>query len=420
MLPLSRKRGMAGWRDRLTNMQQNIHDDADLTPSLLATLRLARSENLGPRQFHALVSRFGSATAALEALPELIGRRGFKKSIKICSLDAAKEEVAKATAFGAQLLSIEDERYPENLAALEDAPPILTMLGQLDRLQEPSVAIVGARNASALGLKFAETLARDLGVAGQTIVSGLARGVDTAAHRGSIETGTIAAIAGGIDQIYPPENRGLYEEIAQQGLLVTEMPFGVPPRAQHFPRRNRIISALSRATIVIEAAKRSGSLITARFALEQGRDVMAVPGSPLDPRCEGTNALISQGATLITSAKDVIEALDLFERRVKVAPVRRESEPRAKDAEQPLPLPPIDGPENRPPSAVPSAASSAAPSADNVAQQVLERLGPSPVEIDELIRRLPIAPNLILSTLLELEIEGKVTRHEGQQISRAG
>ena len=403
---------MAGWRDRLTNMQQNIHDDADLTPSLLATLRLARSENLGPRQFHALVSRFGSATAALKELPELIGRRGFKRSIKICSSDSAREEFAKAVAIGAQLISIEDEHYPEGVAALEDAPPVLTVLGQLDWLQEPSVAIVGARNASALGLKFAETLARDLGSAGHTIVSGLARGVDTAAHRGSIETGTIAAIAGGIDQIYPPENRGLYEEIAQQGLLVTEMPFGVPPRAQHFPRRNRIISALSRATIVIEAAKRSGSLITARFALEQGRDVMAVPGSPLDPRCEGTNALISQGATLITSAKDVIEALDLFERRVKVAPVGSETESRAKSAEQPLPLPPNRGPENGPPPT--------APSADNVAQQVLERLGPSPVEIDELIRRLPIAPNLILSTLLELEIEGKVTRHEGQQISRAG
>ncbi len=271
-------------------------------------LRLIRSSRIGPISYRQLIARFKSATAALDALPDL-ARRGGGKAIKIADKAAVEREIAATEKLGATFLFCDEPAYPKLLSQLSDAPAILILRGRSELLDTVSVAMVGARNASAAACKLAHMLAHKLTEERLTVVSGLARGIDTAAHRGALEGATIAVIAGGIDNNYPPENAKLQDEIAEKGLVVSEMPFGTEPRARHFPHRNRIIAGLSRGTVVVEAAPRSGSLITARLAGEAGREVMAIPGSPLDPRSRGCNGLIRDGATLVQSADDIIEAI---------------------------------------------------------------------------------------------------------------
>ncbi|MEX0590716.1 MAG: DNA-processing protein DprA, partial [Xanthobacteraceae bacterium] len=271
-------------------------------------LRLIRSENVGPRTFRALINELGGASRALGRVVEL-ARRGGHGELRIPSKAEAEAEIAMAAKMGVRFVAIGEADYPPRLRETDDAPPLLAVRGQFKSLTQPAVALVGSRNASAAGSRFAAVLARDLGQAGFVIVSGLARGIDAAAHRASLETGTVAVFAGGQDKIYPAEHAELVAEIVQTGTAVSEMPLGWEPRARDFPRRNRIIAGMSLGVIVVEAAERSGSLITARLALEAGREVFAVPGSPMDPRAGGTNRLLRQGATLVTSAADVIEVL---------------------------------------------------------------------------------------------------------------
>jgi DNA processing protein len=271
---------------------------------------LTRSENVGPITFSALLKRYGSATAALTVLPELASKGGRKRPIRVCPKGTAEDEVAATKAAGARLLAKCEAGYPAALAVLEAAPPVITVKGSTHLFERPTIAIVGARNASAAGICLAGKLAQDLGKRGVVVASGLARGVDGAAHLGAIGTGTIAIVAGGIDVVYPPEHDKLQARISTEGLLIAEMPVGTRPEARHFPRRNRLISGISLGILVVEAAPRSGSLITARFALEQGREVFAIPGSPLEPRSRGTNDLIRQGATLVESADDIMRVID--------------------------------------------------------------------------------------------------------------
>ncbi len=275
----------------------------------LEWLRLIRSENVGPRTFRALVNHYGSARAALDALPDLARRGGAQAPGRVYSVKEAEQEIVLARRMGAQFIALGERDYPARLRMIDDAPPLIAVRGNAGVLLEPMIAIVGSRNASAAGAKFASQIARELGEAGFVTVSGLARGIDAAAHRASLATGTFAVLAGGQDKIYPPEHVELLQQIIEHGAAISEMPFGWEPRARDFPRRNRLISGLSLGVVVIEAARRSGSLITARMANEQGREVFAVPGSPLDPRCEGTNGLLKQGATLVTETQDVLSVL---------------------------------------------------------------------------------------------------------------
>ncbi len=271
-------------------------------------LRLIRSENVGPRTFRTLINHYGGAQAALSALPAL-ARRGGKTSVRICSEAEAERELKEAERIGVRFVALGEAEYPAALQTIYDPPPLLAVRGRTPIFMDPIVSMVGARNASAVGIKFAEKLARDLGEAGFVVASGLARGIDAAAHRSTLTTGTIAVLAGGQARIYPREHEPLAAQIADMGALISEMPITWEPRAQDFPRRNRLISGLALGVVVVEAACRSGSLITARRALDQGREVFAVPGSPLDPRSEGTNGLLKDGATLVTEAADVINAL---------------------------------------------------------------------------------------------------------------
>ncbi|AOO82080.1 DNA-processing protein DprA [Bosea vaviloviae] len=270
-------------------------------------LRLIRSESVGPRTFRALMNRFGGAAAALEALPDLARQSG--RTLRLCTLAEAEREFAALQHQGGRLIALGEAAYPKPLQAIDSAPPLLAVIGAADALLRPCVALVGSRNASAAGQKFTARLARDLGEAGFVVVSGLARGIDTAAHEASLGTGTIAVLAGGLDEVYPPQNQSLFRRLLESGAGISEMPMGWAPRGRDFPRRNRLVSGLSLGTVVVEAARKSGSLITARFANEQGRQVFAVPGSPLDPRAEGGNHLIREGATLCAEAAHVIEAL---------------------------------------------------------------------------------------------------------------
>ncbi|HYN46760.1 MAG TPA: DNA-processing protein DprA, partial [Allosphingosinicella sp.] len=274
----------------------------------IARLRLIRSDNIGPVTYFQLLARFGSAQAAIDAIPDLAARGG-GRAPKLASKAEIEREIAEVERLGARHLFLGQGLYPPLLAELETAPPALIVKGDLNLLDKISVALVGARNASAAACRFARQLAQTLGAAGVVVVSGLARGVDSAGHDGALDTGTIAVIAGGIDIAYPPENEARQRAIAERGVLVAEQPPGVEPRARHFPYRNRIIAGLTQGTVVVEAAPKSGSLITARYAAEFGREVMAVPGSPLDPRAQGCNLLIREGATLVQSADDVLEAI---------------------------------------------------------------------------------------------------------------
>ncbi|MER2520160.1 MAG: DNA-processing protein DprA [Bdellovibrionales bacterium] len=358
-------------------------------------LRLTRTEHVGPITFRQLLRRFGSAKAALEAVPELAARGG-KASLKLPAQNLIDEELKRTAKIGAKLIGWGEPDYPEALAAIEDAPPIITVLGHLGLLPRRAIGIVGARNASLNGRKMAETLARDLGNENVAIVSGLARGIDASAHAASLATGTVAVLAGGVDIVYPEENRELYARIAEQGCIVSDQPAGLEPFAKLFPRRNRIISGLSLGVVVVEAALKSGSLITARMALEQGREVFAVPGSPLDPRCGGTNDLLRQGAVLTEKAADVLAHIHSLPRRLAEPPSRGFS-----DA-------PTDG------------ASFDEILLAKARKAVAEALGPSPVAVDDLIRATGFPAPMILTILLELELAGLLERQPGGRVAVVG
>ena len=353
-------------------------------------LRLIRSDNVGPRTFRVLVNTYGGARSALAALPRL-ARRGGAAGTRICSLEEAQAELKAARAQGIELLALGEPDYPARLQAIDDPPPLIAARGDLAILNRPLVAIVGSRNASAAGMKFAERIARDLGAAGYGIVSGLARGIDAAAHRASHESGTVAVLAGGHERIYPPNHVGLLDELLAHGAAVSEMPLAWEPRARDFPRRNRLISGLALGVVIVEAARRSGSLITARMAGEQGREVLAVPGSPLDPRAEGTNSLLKQGATLVTEAADVIEALEPI--------LGRGFEPPMEEPGHDAPMPSDQEP------------------ADDERSHIVALLGPTPAAIDDLVRMSGSSPAVVRTVLLELELAGRLERHGGALVS---
>jgi len=377
-------------------------------------LRLIRSENVGPRTFRALVNQFGGASAALGALPDL-ARRGGRLMLKVCTRAEAEKEMAAAARLGVRLIAMGEPDYPKTLQAIDTAPPLIAVRGSAEVLARPSVAIVGSRNASASGLTFAERLSRQLGEAGYVVVSGLARGIDTRAHKATLETGTVAVLAGGHDRIYPAQNEPLLQAIlAQGGAVVSEMPMGWEPRGRDFPRRNRIVSGLSYGVVVVEAARRSGSLITARFALEQGREVFAVPGSPLDPRAEGTNDLIRDGATLCAGIEHVTSVLEpLIASGPRLDRSAEEPDPivRSEELWDELDLPDIVRAPMRP----------VGPEAgfDDEAGEsdVIAFLGPSPVAIDDLVRQSGLSIRSVQMALLELEIAGRLERHGGNAVS---
>lgn len=354
-------------------------------------LRLLRSRRVGISTFFRLMGEHANARAALDALPE-IARAAGVLDYSICPEGVAIAEIRAARAAGAQMICYNDDNYPTALADIPDPPPILWAIGNIPMLSRPMVAMVGARNASSLGTRMARKLSEELVEAGFVVVSGLARGIDTAAHLAALEGGTIAVQAGGIDIVYPKENAHLTDDIGKSGLRLSEIAMGTQPQARHFPRRNRIISGLARAVIVVEAAARSGSLITARDALDQGRDVLAVPGHPFDARAFGCNALIRDGATLVRSASDVIDAIG---------------------AAQPAPSP---APEPQQPA--PKPARSLRDTA-NLHSEILARLGPSPVAEDQLIRDLDLSSQQVTPELLNLELDGKIKRAAGGLLSLA-
>lgn len=357
-----------------------------------AWLRLLRSRRVGIATFYRLMAQYGSAEAALEALPD-IARDAGETNYSLCPVGVVAAEMKAAAAAGAQMVTVADRQYPANLKTIPDAPPILWALGDLGLLNRPLVALVGARNASSLGTRMARSLAKNLGDAGFTIVSGLARGIDTAAHHAALETGTIAIFAGGVDVTYPAENADLSKQMATHGLRLSEQPMGTVPQARHFPARNRIISGIATAVVVVEAAAKSGSLITARNALDQGRDVLAVPGHPFDARASGCNMLIRDGATLVRSADDILEAINI-------------SPKFAKTAQLDLPMPQAATPKR-------SLSDTA-----SLHMEILNRLGPSPVAENQLIRDLGTSAQSVSNVLVDLEIDGRIQRQSGGLVSR--
>ena len=383
-------------------MERHAFDDADDVveasgpemgeASRAAWLRLIRSENVGPITFRELINHFGSARAALDALPELARRGGARARIRIASEAEVAREMAAARAAGARFVAMGEPDYPAHLLTIEGPPPLLALKGGPGVCRRHAVAVVGARNASLAGRKMATLMARGLGEAGFVTVSGLARGIDAAAHEASLDTGTIAVFAGGLDRLYPPEHESLAARIVETGgALVSEMPFGWEPRARDFPRRNRLISGIALGVVVIEAAARSGSLHTARFAAEQGREVFAVPGSPLDPRAEGTNDLIRHGATLAGCAAHVIEGLT-----------------------------PILGRRPEPPSLAAAASDDferPVDASDDARRLVLEALGPTPVTIDEILRATGVRAGELQLILMELTLAGRLERQPGGRVA---
>ena len=355
-------------------------------------LRLIRSEQVGPATFFQLVKFCGSVKKAIEMAPGLSKRGGRKKPVVIASQASAEKEYEQLVKFGAEIVLYGEENYPRLLQFIGDPPPLLMLRGHKHLLKYNNlVAIVGARNASANGCAFARKLAADLGASKQVVVSGLARGVDAAAHRGALATGTIAVIGGGIDTVYPPENASLYEEIAAAGLIVSEVPFSGAPHAKSFPARNRIIAGMSRAVAIIEASMRSGSLLTADYANDYGRDVFAVPGSPMDPRCAGTNLLLKQGATLLESARDIISGLTpMGELPLAEPDAAGFHEPAAPIDEQMI---------------------------DDAREAVLAAMGFSPTLLDDVAIATALPPQLLMAVLLELELAGRLERHPGAKIS---
>lgn len=408
---------------------------------LVDWLRLIRSENIGPRTFRELVNRFGGARAALEALPGLASRALRGRAIRIAARDDVLREIDRAIAMGVRFVATGDPDYPALLRDIPDAPPILSVRGVAQTGRRDGVAMVGSRNASAAGLAFAERLARSLARADYVVVSGLARGIDAVAHRATLETGTIAVLAGGQARPYPSEHERLVAEIAGQGLLVSEMPLEWEPRGRDFPRRNRIISGISRATVVVEAARRSGSLITARFANEQGREVFAVPGSPLDPRAEGTNDLLRQGATLCARPEDVIDVLAAGGARPEgslfdTADSAPEEEPlfdeldlfspqgafafeegRPAQPDFAMPASSATPPYLRPPRALAPHDPPARDFGGDPRTLVMSLLGPAPVAVDELIRIAGLTAREVQGVLFELDLDGRLERHGSNSVS---
>lgn len=361
----------------------------------LAWLRLIRSENVGPVTFRKLIARFGSAKAALEALPGLSRQGGRARALRVCPPDDAEREMELAQRLGCRLICMDDPVYPDALAAAEGAPPVIALRGSVSSLERSCVSIVGSRNASAVGTKITRILAGGVGKAGYAVASGLARGIDAAAHDASLETGTIAVLAGGLDRPYPPQNIALLEDICASGTsaAISEMPFGWEPRARDFPRRNRIIAGLGLGLVVVEAAKKSGSLISARIAGELGRLVFAVPGSPLDPRARGTNDLIKDGAILTTEPQDVINGL------------------------QPLGG---KGPPRIAPQALWEDEAAGSPAIELSSRErtnISDAMGPAPVSIDDLARHTDVPPAQIYLALLELDLAGRLARHPGGMVS---
>jgi DNA processing protein len=381
-------------------------------------LRLIRAEKVGPRTFRALINQFGGAGPALEALPDL-ARRGGRQALKVPTRAEAEKELAAAARLGVRFVAMGEPEYPKALQATDTAPPLVGVRGSTEILARPAVAIVGSRNASASGLTFTERLARQLGEAGYVVVSGLARGIDTRAHSATLASGSVAVLAGGQDRVYPSDNEPLLRKIVEAGgAVLSEMPMGWEPRGRDFPRRNRIVSGLSYGVVVVEAARRSGSLITARFALEQGREVFAVPGSPLDPRAEGTNDLIRDGATLCSSIEHVTAVLEPL---IAAGP---RSDSNAQEAHwsgeteelwDELDLPGVAPAPSR--VVAPFGRDSQPTPAASGSDQIIELLGPSPVAIDDLARQSGLPIGTVQVTLLELELAGRLERHGGNAVS---
>lgn len=355
------------------------------TPDTVPWLQLIRSEKIGPITFWQLINRYGTAQHALSALSSLIQQGNHKH--RLASERDAEKELKEHQKKGFSLLPAFDPDFPQMLRSLPDCPPFISVYGQLDILNQPTLGIVGARNSSLNGRQFAQRLAVDLGKAGWKIASGLARGIDRFAHQGALPNGTIAVIAGGVDRIYPPEHTDLYHAIAKTGAVISEMPLSLFPGASHFPRRNRLISGLSRGVIIVEAALKSGSLITARTTLEQGRELFAVPGSPLDPRCRGTNNLIRQGAGLVESAQDVLSMIE-----GPCVPCLRDDS--TKPYEPPLSF-----------------------DWTHLERDVLLDLSPTPVSLDAIVQRYAVPPQTILTLMLEWELQGRIQRHPGNMVS---
>ncbi len=362
---------------------------------LLDWLRLIRSENVGPITFRNLINNYGGAGAALEALPELSRRGGLKRRIKICTIERAEAEIETVHALGARHVALNQKGYPDLLQHIDSPPPILTIKGREELAHKSIFAVVGARNASAVGVKLTSVFVKKLCASGLVIASGLASGIDTAAHKAALGTGTIAVVAGGIDRIYPKENAFLQQQISEQGLLIAEFPPGVSPKSQHFPRRNRLVSGISLGVLVVEAALRSGSLITARLAGEQGREVFAVPGSPLDPRAGGTNKLLQDGAQMVLRGADILNVLDTFSN------------------------PDFSHPQNDFIESGDQDLSASQPTGFNadLRGRIVDLLSIVPIEVDELIRQSDQPTANVQTVLIELELAGRLIRHGRQLVS---
>lgn len=360
----------------------------------VAWLRLIRTENVGPATFRDLINQCGSADNALDVIPELLNRSGKKRYLQTPSVSEAEDEIAAIHALGGDLVGIGEAAYPPNLRSADMPPPLVTIKGNPAIFQMPSVSIVGSRNASMAGIRMTRNLATELGAAGHAIVSGLARGIDKAGHEASLQTGTIACLAGGIDKPYPPENLDLLARIEKDGMgaSISEMPLGWEPRARDFPRRNRIIAGLSMGLVVVEAATRSGSLISARLAAEMGRAVFAVPGSPLDPRSQGTNKLIRNGATLVTCGQDILDDIGPMAGNTGAG---IQSQGLLLETDEPMALPPDDSDRAR----------------------VMELLSPTPTSIDDIIEHTCLSTGQVMLILLEATLDGRIERHSGNRAS---
>lgn len=358
---------------------------------LVNIIRLIRTENIGPKTFWNLLNHFSSLSQALSYIEQKLSS---KNNIKICSIEAAEAEIKKCNLQDIKMLSYIDDDFPKLLRTIDDAPPILFCKGDTSLLNKECVSIVGSRNASLNGLRFAYKIAKELAENGKVIVSGFARGIDTAAHKASINYGTIAVFAGGLDHIYPPENKDLYRDIQDKGLLVAELPLGTIPKAQNFPQRNRIISGLSSSLAVIEASLKSGSLITAKLALEQNREIFAVPGFPLDPHYQGNNLLLKQGAYLLERAEDIEEIISTklvrdssyFEEKSEFKNYKYNEEILEKELTQ-------------------------------IKAEIINLVGVTPSSIDDLIEEIKISPSAVITALIELELAGKIIRHFGNKVS---
>ncbi|MBL4759029.1 MAG: DNA-protecting protein DprA [Rhizobiales bacterium] len=384
-------------RKTLNHGYQN-HDGCEFSNSQkLAWLRLIRSENIGPISFHTLIKKYGGAAEALEALPELSAKGGMRRQIRICPEDRAEAEMDAALSEGLTLVALGEQDYPFLLQHIDAAPPLLFVRGKTDLLPSPAIAIVGSRNCSVAGARLAGEFAAGLAEAGLTIISGLARGIDAAAHRATLSQGTIAVLAGGANTVYPDKHVELATAIAETGALISEMPVGYLPRARDFPRRNRIISGIAIGTLVVEAATRSGSLITARLASEQGRDVFAIPGSPLDPRTEGANRLLKQGAQLVTSVDDILDTIapQLEDPDMVLSRTSGQASLEAKEHEWH---------ETSEPS-------------DDDRERIVQSLSLTPVTNDDIIRQCDVPAGTVISVLMELDIAGRIERHPGQRVS---